>query len=400
MAILTDQLLHERVPHAHGEGAVDLTLVADGVEDGAHVMGRDQLAQMHLARLRVHLDLGYLDAEAVVFGMSPVWVGLRHELLARSGHGLGGQVCQGHAALRVATTRDPALLQHNLLLGTLQEVGGQALELVLHLLSGSEGGPPSHMQDPSRTDPRVVLEGVGVQLLQNHFFHGNGELLGHDLPEDHLAPRPRVQDSGEEGDVALAIHGNDGVGDPCAGRPLGQGHAPPHDLAAAGEGLVPVGCRGGLLEGLLPLHLFISDGVQTLVEVSFITVDHVFRTELVGVPPHLFGDHVQMGLQGKEDRGFAGRAHVPAGHAVGVDHVGDEVHVGDAVAAPREADAGQAQCGGISAVGPGVEDHLGAAGPHAPILLHPCPHGDHPSMARVCRQQLLVVAHEHLHRPS
>src|SRR3989304_2060035 len=62
--VLHLQLLHERVADAGDDGAVDLSLVADGVDDGADVVGGGEAEELDFARLWIDRDLGALGGEA------------------------------------------------------------------------------------------------------------------------------------------------------------------------------------------------------------------------------------------------------------------------------------------------------------------------------------------------
>ena len=73
--VFEQQLLHERVADALDEAAVDLPLVADGVDDLARVVRRREVEQLDLARLRVDRDLGDLHREAGHLG-APLLVGV------------------------------------------------------------------------------------------------------------------------------------------------------------------------------------------------------------------------------------------------------------------------------------------------------------------------------------
>src|SRR5262245_52287818 len=60
LAVIADQLFHQAGADGHHCGAVDLTLVSDGIYDGADVVSRDKAVQLHVARLGVDLHLGDL----------------------------------------------------------------------------------------------------------------------------------------------------------------------------------------------------------------------------------------------------------------------------------------------------------------------------------------------------
>ena len=62
-AILSLHLFDESLSEALQESALDLPLVRQRVDHGAHIMGGDELRDLDLARLCVHLHLSHLGAE-------------------------------------------------------------------------------------------------------------------------------------------------------------------------------------------------------------------------------------------------------------------------------------------------------------------------------------------------
>src|SRR5581483_4902264 len=71
--------------------ALDLSLMCERVDDRANVMCGHELTQLHLASLRINLDLGHLgakgsDANRVLWNVTPSATQRRSTLLRRPRH--------------------------------------------------------------------------------------------------------------------------------------------------------------------------------------------------------------------------------------------------------------------------------------------------------------------------
>ena len=162
---------------AHDHRAVDLPLMAQGVQHRARVVGGRDLTYLKLARFRIHLHLRHLRHHG---GFRTVReVGVVAGDVYRPARGLH-QLGEGHASLG-PQVGNAAVHDVQLLGGNVHVFGGDAQKLGPRLVRGVPGRAAVDPGAAAAPYPGVLGHPGGVHALDVHVFQGHVQLLG-----DHL----------------------------------------------------------------------------------------------------------------------------------------------------------------------------------------------------------------------
>ncbi len=350
--------------------------MADGIDDGADVVRRREVAHRHLARRRVDRDLGDLGGEgrdrAVRLGIVEVRR-LQRSPLSRGGLSDRGQGARG-----------------------LSELRGLRLDLFLELFGRVIRGAAARVRDPAPAHAGVRREVVGGGDFDLHLVEGQAEHLGDDLTENEVGAGPRVGQRHQHGYPAVGLQAHAGI------RESHPDVAVCHGGAAAdprpGLGLGPMARLERGLERLGGSYVLEMVAVGEEIAVA----QKVPPAELGRIQRELSGDHVHLRLPGEDHLGLAGRPGVTARDVVAIDAERFDQEMGNPVDAGAHAGSSQIHArrrleGGVGAA---VEERLHAPGDDPPVLAHAGAQRDDGWVARIARHQLLGVPHDHLDRPS
>src|SRR5215831_11392347 len=189
-AVLDLQLFHQSIAEALHEGALNLPLVADRVDDLADIMGRGEAPELHLPRLGVNRDLRYLHGEGGDVGAPAL---LNVGAAGDRGVGAGEQVRPGDHVLAVSIA-DLAASHGEPLLWPVQLACRQPQQLAFGLLHRFVGHNGVNAGGPAAGHARVEGDGVCVPDLHLDALQRHLQLLCHDLTQGGVRAGPLIED--------------------------------------------------------------------------------------------------------------------------------------------------------------------------------------------------------------
>ena len=267
-------------------------------------------------------------------------------------------------------------------------LGGGLGDPVAQFLHGFHQPAPDHGGDLASAGLGVGVEGIGVAAGHLDLFGGQGQQLRRDLPQERVGAGADVGNRGQHRDFAAGVARDFQVdGAAAAGVPKAQSHAPAGVLARLV--FVPAGGRQSGFDGLAAADLFHPPLVGQHVAVLH-QVPEPYRHR---IQVQLPGQHVQQRLDGEDRLRLSRRLHVAARHPVGVDVVGADGVVGDAVGVDdvRAVDFRRLE----ARVGAAVEVYVAVQRHQGPVAFRPELDAHDRGVARIAGHQLLGVVHHH-----
>src|SRR5262249_33758937 len=176
---------HKTRADSHHGGAVVLSLVSDGIYDGANVVSRDKAVELHVARLGVDLhlgDLGNVGGRGAFARDLQVYA--RRDWATPGGDNFG----QGQKFARVVAIREATGFIDNFLFSALNHLGGLRGQFSPQLAACFDHCVPTDIGRTAPAEAYVDIIGdlgcvtVAAAYLIVRHLHLGGHSLTHDRP--------------------------------------------------------------------------------------------------------------------------------------------------------------------------------------------------------------------------
>ena len=308
--------------------------------------------------MAVDLDFGGLGREHRGVGHTGQGSGAGDGAAAGGGAG-GGQLGEGQPLGFVVQNVNAPVRAGQGILGYAEAVGGQGGELAEGVLGGALHRSALAVHDAAAAGlPRVGGQ-VGIAFGDNDPFHRNAEGFGGDGSQGSVAAG-NVHGAGEQGYGAVLVDADGGGRGAAAAAPFAEGQADAMPIPGF------AGPADLFLDGLQRFHQPIArhHGAAH----RYIALPQgVLHPQVVRINAQFVGNMIHMGFHGEGHIGDAGGAVGSHVDFVGIDAVGAESEVGNAVGANAVSDAG---VGAGAQVGADIKDGVGLPRDNRPVVHH------------------------------